>query len=137
MTESVKNSENYVQNMQKLNDFLCSIMIKPLLLATMLCWLLFSAGVGGGGEGRGDSPAKMMILPYSFGYVLLSLIGTKQQLRKADKLKITYPGIDIKQNSQVSYLSYIFDEMYQSQQISSRNCTVFARRLLEDILKTS
>ena len=38
------------------------------------------------------------------------LFGTKRKLRKAGKLNITYQGIDIKQNSQVTHLGCILDE---------------------------
>ena len=38
------------------------------------------------------------------------LFGSKRKLRKVGKLNITYQGIDIKQNSQVTYLGCILDE---------------------------
>ena len=38
------------------------------------------------------------------------LFGSKRKLRKVGKLNITYRGIDIKQNSQVTYLDCILDE---------------------------
>ena len=38
------------------------------------------------------------------------LFGSKRKLRKVGKLNITYRGIDIKQNSQVTYLGCILDE---------------------------
>ena len=38
------------------------------------------------------------------------LFGTKCKLRKVGKLNITYQGIDIKQNSQVTYPGCILDE---------------------------
>ena len=38
------------------------------------------------------------------------LFGSKRKLRKVDKLNVTYQGIDIKQNSQVTYLGRILDE---------------------------
>ena len=38
------------------------------------------------------------------------LFGTKLKLRKTGKLNITYQSIDIKQNSQITYLGYILDE---------------------------
>ena len=38
------------------------------------------------------------------------LFGTKRKLRKAGKLNITYQGLNIKQNSQVTYLVCILDE---------------------------
>ena len=38
------------------------------------------------------------------------LFGTKHKLRKVGKLNITYQGIDIKQNSQVTYLDSVLDE---------------------------
>ena len=39
------------------------------------------------------------------------LFGSKRKLRKVGKLNITYQGIDIKQNSQVTYLGCILDEI--------------------------
>ena len=38
------------------------------------------------------------------------LFGSKRKLRKVSKLNITYQGIDIKQNSQVTYVCCILDE---------------------------
>ena len=38
------------------------------------------------------------------------LFGTKLNLRKTGKLNIPYQSIDIKQNSQITYLGYILDE---------------------------
>ena len=38
------------------------------------------------------------------------LFGSKHKLRKVDKVNITYQGIDIKQNSQVTYHGCILDE---------------------------
>ena len=38
------------------------------------------------------------------------LFGSKRKLRKVSKLNITYQGINIKQNSQVTYLGCILDE---------------------------
>ena len=38
------------------------------------------------------------------------LFGSKRKLRKVGELNITYQGIDIKQNSQVTYLGRILDE---------------------------
>ena len=38
------------------------------------------------------------------------LFGTKRKLRKAGNLNITYQGLNIKQNSQVTYLVCILDE---------------------------
>ena len=46
------------------------------------------------------------------------LFGTKCKLRKAGKLNITYQGIDIKQNSQVTYLGYIFDETMSGERMA-------------------
>ena len=39
------------------------------------------------------------------------LFGSKRKLKKVGKLNITYQGIDIKQNSQVTYLGCILDEI--------------------------
>ena len=38
------------------------------------------------------------------------LFGSKRKLRKVGKLNITYQGIDIKPNTQVTYLGCILDE---------------------------
>ena len=38
------------------------------------------------------------------------LFGLKSKLRKVSKLNTTYEGIDIKQNSQITYLGCILDE---------------------------
>ena len=43
------------------------------------------------------------------------LFGSKRKLRKVGKLNITYQGIDIKQNSQVTYLGCILDETVVNQ----------------------
>ena len=38
------------------------------------------------------------------------LFGSKHKLRKFGQLNITYQGIEIEQNSQVTYLGHILDE---------------------------
>ena len=43
------------------------------------------------------------------------LFGTKRKLRKVGKLNIAYQGIDIKQNSQVTFLGCILDETMSSE----------------------
>ena len=43
------------------------------------------------------------------------LFGTKRKLRKVGKLNFTYQGIDIKQNSQVTFLGCILDETMSSE----------------------
>ena len=59
------------------------------------------------------------------------LFGSKRKLRKVGQINITYQGIDIKQNSQVTYLSCILDETmaYKTiKKINSRLNYLFRRK---------
>ena len=49
------------------------------------------------------------------------LLWTKRKLRKAGKVNITYRGIDIKQNPQVTYLGCILDEIMPGEPIAHKN----------------
>ena len=48
------------------------------------------------------------------------LFGTKRKLRKVGKLNVTYQGIDIKQNSQVTYLGCILDETMSGKPVANK-----------------
>ena len=57
------------------------------------------------------------------------LFGTKGKLRKVAKLNITYQGVDIHQNSQVTNLSCILDETMLSEPMSYKNIKKINSRL--------
>ena len=50
------------------------------------------------------------------------LFGSKRKLRKVGELNITYQDIDIKQNSQVTYLGCILDKTMSGEPIGLQNC---------------
>ena len=50
------------------------------------------------------------------------LFGSKCKLRKVGELNITYQDIDIKQNSQVTYLGCILDKTMSGESIGLQNC---------------
>ena len=68
------------------------------------------------------------------------LFGSKRKLKKVGKLTITYQGIDIKQNSQATYLGYILDETMSGEprayktikKIDSRFNYLFRKKALFD-----
>ena len=51
--------------------------------------------------------------------------GTKRKFKKAGKLNITYQGIDIKQNSQVTYLGCILDETMSGEPMAYKTIQKF------------
>ena len=57
------------------------------------------------------------------------LFGSKRKLRKGGKLNITYQGIDIKQNSQVTYLGCLLDEVMSGESIAYRTIKKLNSRL--------
>ena len=57
------------------------------------------------------------------------LFGSKRKLRKVDKLNITYQGIDIKQNSQVTYLGCILDETMSGEPMAYKTIQKINSRL--------
>ena len=57
------------------------------------------------------------------------LFGTKRKLRKVDKLNVTYQGIDIKQNSQVTYLGCILDETMSGEPMAYKTIKKIDSRL--------
>ena len=70
----------------------------------------------------------------------LNLFGSKRKLRKVGKLNISYQGIDIKQNSQVTYRDCILDETMSGEpmayetikKINSRLNYLFRKKTLFD-----
>ena len=61
------------------------------------------------------------------------LFASKRKLRKVGKLNITYQGMDIKQNSQVTYLSCIIDETMSSEAMAYKiikkiNSTIYLEK---------
>ena len=57
------------------------------------------------------------------------LFGSKRKLRKVGKLNITYQGVDIKQNSQVTYLSCILDETMSGEPMTYKTIKKINSRL--------
>ena len=57
------------------------------------------------------------------------LFGSKCKLRKVGKLNITYQGIDIKQNSQVTYLGCILDETMSGEPVAYKTIKRIDSRL--------
>ena len=57
------------------------------------------------------------------------LFGIKRKLRKVGKLNITYQGIDIKQNSQVTYLGCILDETMSGEPMAYKTIKKINTRL--------
>ena len=57
------------------------------------------------------------------------LFGSKRKLRKVGKLNITYQGIDIKQNSQVTYLGCILDETMSGEPMAYKTIKKINSRL--------
>ena len=57
------------------------------------------------------------------------LFGTKRKLRKVGKLNITYQGIDIKQNFQVTYLSCILDKIMSDEAMANKTIKKINSRL--------
>ena len=61
------------------------------------------------------------------------LFASKRKLRKVGKLNITYQGMDIKQNSQVTYLGCILDETMSSEPMAYKtikniNSTIYLEK---------
>ena len=61
------------------------------------------------------------------------LFASKRKLRKVGKLNITYQGMDIKQNSQVTYLGCIIDETMSSEAMAYKiikkiNSTIYLEK---------
>ena len=63
------------------------------------------------------------------------LFGTKRKLRKVGKLNI-YQGIDIEQNSQVTYLGYMFDETKSGKPMAYKTIKKINSRLIYLFRKT-
>ena len=57
------------------------------------------------------------------------LFGTKRKLRKVGKLNTTYQVIDIKQNSQVTYLGCIVDETMSGEPVAYKTIMKINSRL--------
>ena len=57
------------------------------------------------------------------------LFGSKRKLRKVGKLSITYQGIDVKQNSQVTYLGCILDETMSGEPLAYKTIKKINSRL--------
>ena len=58
-----------------------------------------------------------------------NLFGTKRKLKKVGKLNITFQGIDIKQNSQVTYLGCILDEAISGEPMAYKTIKKINSRL--------
>ena len=57
------------------------------------------------------------------------LFGTKRKLRKVGKLNMTCQGIDIKQNSQITYVGCILDETTSGEPVTYKTITKINSRL--------
>ena len=58
-----------------------------------------------------------------------TMFGSKCKLRKVGKLNITYQGIDIKQNCQVTYLGCILDETMSGEPVAHKTIKKINSRL--------
>ena len=57
------------------------------------------------------------------------LFGTKRKFKKAGKLNITYQGIDIKRNSQITYLGCILHETMSGEPMAYKTIKKINSRL--------